>query len=541
VGVALIASLAPLFLGKKPSNHAGITTLTADSYNFVSSGKENDQTKDAVTGASQAILAGEKLLTEAGASLSKTVTGLDLGTRDLTHIYLSTGEQIRSAVGDPAAAAEAALQAVLKTATFSNQAEKKMVDSMIAAGKGFDDISTSLKAFEAAQSISDGITAQIKKITDPLGASVDAVNADIKAQRDAAKAAADAGYITADVLSTINGQLDELASKEITKLYQQSIEDAQASLTDAYNAQADSLNGTISTLKSFNASLKNLKQSLTSGSNAYLSPEDQYNATKAAYQSALNDVQAHPENATAQDNFTSAAQAFISASRDYFASSSGFSNDKDAVTKAVDSLSSKTSTQIDSDQKQLDLMTKQYDTLLNINSSVLSFADAVSKLANSISAQKTVSGGSADSFNADSYLKSNSDVAQSYSSGWLGTLGFKTAEEAASFHYKNYGAAEGRKPYAAGGLMTRPIALGDSGIGGEAGPEGILPLTNVGGKMGVHATLGGDDETKQLISRLVERMSKNVEVSADGHSQTIKLLNELLSTMEGIERKAALK
>jgi len=209
--VGLIAGLASLFLGKKPSNHAGITQLTLDSFTPISSGKETPETTQAVSGASQAILQGEALIKAAGVQINAFVTGLDLGTRDMTHIFLSTGEELRSAVGDPAAAAETALKAVLQSATYTDQALKGLIDSALAAGKGFDAIATILQAQQIGKQLAD----QILQLQDPQAYEAKQVKTNIEQQRDAAKALFDQGALTADQLATINGQLSTLEGLQL--------------------------------------------------------------------------------------------------------------------------------------------------------------------------------------------------------------------------------------------------------------------------------------------------------------------------------------
>lgn len=117
-----------------------------------------------------------------------------------------------------------------------------------------------------------------------------------------------------------------------------------------------------------------------------------------------------------------------------------------------------------------------------------------------------------------SYIAHYTDVAAEYARNmasekgrkYLAQLGIGSAEAFGQWHWNNGGKAEGRTPYAAGGLMDRPITLGESGIGGEAGPEGILPLANVGGKLGVHA-VGGSDSA-QLARMYAEMQNMNASL-----------------------------
>lgn len=75
------------------------------------------------------------------------------------------------------------------------------------------------------------------------------------------------------------------------------------------------------------------------------------------------------------------------------------------------------------------------------------------------------------------------------------------------------------------GIVSRPTRF-NIGEMGEAGSEGILPLANIGGRLGVHAMgVGGGGNTERL-ERLVEALTGEVQrlqsVVAEGnrHSKT---------------------
>lgn len=115
-----------------------------------------------------------------------------------------------------------------------------------------------------------------------------------------------------------------------------------------------------------------------------------------------------------------------------------------------------------------------------------------------------------------------------------------TPEAFGQWHWQHYGQAEGRTPYATGGIMDRPITLGESGIGGEAGPEGILPLANVGGKMGVHAT--GSDQSELIaevralraeVSQLRAANSTENQAIARSNAQLARDVRQIVD--EGVE------
>lgn len=69
-------------------------------------------------------------------------------------------------------------------------------------------------------------------------------------------------------------------------------------------------------------------------------------------------------------------------------------------------------------------------------------------------------------------------------------------------------------PFRVGGIVRRPtlfaMANGGTGLAGEAGEEGILPLTRIGGKLGVHAVGGGTNV--EVNVNVVNQTDSNVSV-----------------------------
>lgn len=189
-------------------------------------------------------------------------------------------------------------------------------------------------------------------------------------------------------------------------------------------------------------------------------------------------------------------------------------------------------------EQQLAVMKASVEAELGTQKAVYSLADALAGYQNAIAAQAAAAVAPPATSNptpqtpaandnpapaersADwtSYIAHYTDVAAEYARNmasekgrkYLAQLGIGSAEAFGQWHWNNGGKAEGRTPYAAGGLMDRPITLGESGIGGEAGPEGILPLANVGGKLGVHA-VGGSDSA-QLARMYAELQNMNASL-----------------------------
>lgn len=110
---------------------------------------------------------------------------------------------------------------------------------------------------------------------------------------------------------------------------------------------------------------------------------------------------------------------------------------------------------------------------------------------------------------ASGYWDKNPDIRAYYTSNadFLNRQ-FGGRDKYLEWHWQNNGQAEKRK-FAAGGAFTNGIVHSptffDIGQMGEVGSEAIMPLANVGGRLGVHAT-GGDAETKALLRELIREV-----------------------------------
>jgi hypothetical protein len=228
---AAIAGLADLLKGKPTNAGAGYDLVTGQ----ISGNKRTSETEQAATQTGKAILQGEDALRSLGADLKTTIQGVVLGTRDPSQIYTSTGKTLTSPVGDAAAAAEAALKEVLRGATFTDQAEQKLVQSLLDAGKGFDDITTALQSYTAAQAIPQQIDDAILKLTDPKASALADLKKQQEAFRDSLKAAADAGNLTADDFAKDSAKLDVLEKLQTDKVLEQ-FTNAVGDATDAMKA-----------------------------------------------------------------------------------------------------------------------------------------------------------------------------------------------------------------------------------------------------------------------------------------------------------------
>lgn len=240
--VAIIAGLATLIGSlQKPTNAgAGFDLVSGQ----LSGNKRTTETERAATAAGETILQGQKLLRDAGIQLTTTVNGLVVGTRDLSQIYLSNGATLTSAVGDAAGAADTALKAVLAGATYVSDAQKSLVEGMLAAGQGFDAIATALQGYASAQGIPQQIEDAILAITNPEGSAVAELERAQAEQRAALKAAADAGYLTAAQFATASERLAVLEDLQLEETLKR-FADTVSETTEALSAQAGRLTGTV--------------------------------------------------------------------------------------------------------------------------------------------------------------------------------------------------------------------------------------------------------------------------------------------------------
>ena len=87
------------------------------------------------------------------------------------------------------------------------------------------------------------------------------------------------------------------------------------------------------------------------------------------------------------------------------------------------------------------------------------------------------------------------------------------------------------------GIVTRPTGF-DIGTMGEAGPEGILPLANIGGRLGVYANGGRDD--KVMLALLAEIRQLRAEAAATARStyKTSQSLDSVITGGESVKTEA---
>lgn len=249
IGGPLAAAAAALYAAAKLLNVGGKPTNAGAGYDLttraISGNKRTEETEGAARAAGDAIQGIQDALKVAGVGLNDTIRGLVIGTRDQTQIYTAAGKTLLSAVGDSGAAVDTAMRAVLEGATYVSDAQKKLVESALATGKGFDAVAEALAGYEAAQKISGNLADEILRIKNPQAFDTQAVKRDIEEQRTAYKALATEGFLTAEQLATINTQLTELEGlrlADVLKRYADAVDVATEATND--NSRATELSRT---------------------------------------------------------------------------------------------------------------------------------------------------------------------------------------------------------------------------------------------------------------------------------------------------------
>ncbi|RAK68826.1 phage tail length tape measure family protein [Phenylobacterium kunshanense] len=539
---ALYAAAKLFNLGGKPTNAgAGYDLRTG----AISGNKRTSETEDAARSAGEAIQGIQDALKAAGIGLTDAVTGLVIGTRDQTQIYLQSGQTLRSAVGDSGAAVDTAMRALLSSATFVSEAQKALVDSALAAGKGFDAIAEILAKYEAAQGIAKSLDDEILRLTDAKAYDLKAVRDAIEEQRKAAQQLAADGYLTADQLAVITTKLatlEGLQLDEVLKRYGQAVNDAtqatqasieaatgatesaRSALVEAYNREADALRETIDRFTELADSMKDFKAELTTGSLAGLNPFAQYRASAQAFTSARNALAANPGDAAAYGALQTASRQFLEASKAIAPNSAMYDRDLAAVRAATEQAETYARAQVGTAEAQLAQLTATVGQLAQLNAGVVTVAQAIANLQNALIVERQlgVTPTANDNFDVNRYLANGPDLAQNWMEGGVLRQYGSTLQEAAAVHYRLQGMPEiaaGLRKYADGGMHPGGLRLV-----GERGPE--LEVTGPARYFSAEDTqamLGGGGDTADVVAELRQVRAEIAEVRRSSDRTALEL------------------
>lgn len=230
-GGSIIGSIAGNLIGGliggKKSTEAAVASLDAQG-NIIGMGgaKRTDQTTAAATQIAQAIQQIETALVAGGATLTATVSKIDIGTRDPTHLNFSNGQSIDTAVGDVSAAIDTATKTILANAKWATEAQTAYAQKMLAAGATIDQV---VSALSVAGGFTGSIDDAIAQLTDPAAyakkQALDAIDANYQALKKQGQDLIAAGLATEDVLGKID-KLKDLQVEDALKRFVTAVQDA---------------------------------------------------------------------------------------------------------------------------------------------------------------------------------------------------------------------------------------------------------------------------------------------------------------------------
>lgn len=544
IGTLLSRGLGKAILGKE-SNYGALATFSGDSFS-ISGNKRNEQTTAMAEAASTAILNGQKALRDAGISLTDSVKSLDIGTRDRTDIILASGKALTAGVGDAAAAAETALKALLQSATYTDEVQKKLVDSMLATGAAFDDIIAKLKEYAEAQKFFSSVEREILRYTNPKQFEIANLQDAQKARRDQAQAYFTGGLLTQaqfDTLLQQLTQLDQLEMKDLTdrlantltpaqeKAYA-AVEAAQEALRQAYERERATIQANIDKYRRVSDSLDKFIKTLETGPLSQNSPADQYAITRQQFLDAA--ALANAGNTDAAEQLPELGKAFLEASQNYSATLTDYLRDFALVRGAIQSAKDSADKQLSIAEQQLAALEAQVSGLIDINGSVLSVGQAIANLQAALTA-KAAADKAAEEMNKPQvpandnnkpplsnetttvqdwagYLAMWQDVAAEYAKlsstvkgqRALADIGVSSGEQFAQWHYNTFGKNEP----------------------GRTVPTKEVPKV-LNGDTSINATASANDNsrTNALLAAAVEALEKVVvtnETTAANTGQTAR-------------------
>lgn len=344
-----------------------------------------------------------------------------------------------------------------------------------------------------------------------------------------------------DAASVLAQAAEEAASLRAT---QQSdaealVSNARAALVSAYEAEASAIQETIDKWSSLEETLRDARNALdeTAGAAAsYAALRAQARTTAAS--AALGD-------ADAAANLPDQITAFLESSADTSTSRSNYLRDVAWAKSALGAAEATAGRQKTIAEQQLEALTAQVSALTTINESVLSVAAAIAGLQSALKVLDGTYGGAL--VNPDREWGVNRDVnmllaRQTGYAGNFGSGGFqawieqqpesvkKIARDILTAQNQSYRIGFANGGAFTNGVVTRPTAF-NTAVMGEAGPEAIMPLTTIGGRLGVRAA--NDPRLVTALERLVAVNERQAEDIADLKASNEKLQRQFATVTSG--------
>jgi hypothetical protein len=428
---ALTGGLGGAFFHQDPSNYTAWANFGSDYSiaNGLAGDKPNQNTISLAQQAGAAISTAAKELEAAGITLTSGVSRLEIGQRDASRLYLSSGKRVDvGAVGDVNAAVNGTLSYLLNGASASDPAIQGILNAT--KGQSAEQIIGAISSARGALGIGDtsggtqGALDQltqhiIDQLTDPaktawedllkleqqrvdvakqynldttlldrrskleqedfikklsddqrsgLAASVDLSGSVAYQQAEAARAATLAAQAAA---------AQAQAAAEAKAQWEQLFSDARTAAQGAISGRLSTISRTSSNQRSLAASYSSAGSSLTStlnalstGSLSALGPIDRYNAARA--QLAAANGNALGGSIDALGSLGGLAQTFLNESRNVNASTSAYGSDFDFVQSLLGGAASSASGLGSSAQHAADVADAQVNLLQSIDTAIRS-------------------------------------------------------------------------------------------------------------------------------------------------------------------------
>jgi tape measure domain-containing protein len=231
---SVLGNLVGGLVGGKKSNEAAVVSLDQKgSVTSIDGAKRTEATTAAAQSIASAVAQIQAALVAGGATLNATVSKIDIGQRDPTHLNFSNGQSIDTAVGDTAAAVEAATRTIIANAKWATQAQTDYAQKMLLAGASLDQV---IATMQMAGGLSTSVDDAIAKLVDPAAyerkAALEAIETNYQALKKQAEELIAAGLATGDVLGKID-QLKDLEVADALKRLGEAADDAASSLSPA--------------------------------------------------------------------------------------------------------------------------------------------------------------------------------------------------------------------------------------------------------------------------------------------------------------------
>jgi hypothetical protein len=387
-----------------------------------------------------------------------------LGTRDVSDIYLSDGRTLTAAIGDAGAATETALKAVLQAATFADEGQKKLVDDMLAQGKGFDAVLSALQA-DATTKAQNAAAAATKKreleiaLMTATGDSAGALAA-TRADELAAIKALDPALVdlqqslynaqdAAQALTNAKASTDAAFAQgqAADQAHATAVAGALATLKTAYDASVASISGLQTKFQGFVDSLLGYVDTLKARAAGVSGSQATYDSAKAAF----NAVAGRTDDA-AFGALQTVGNAFLDASKVNSKDALAYLRDIATVKKATLGMEGFAKTQVDYQASQLAALNKAVVGIDGVIAATVSVKDALSKYfevlhGGAVNDNKLVTdhSGSLPTGPGDAalkYLENNPDV-NALAQNALSAGKFQNILDASVFYSHNGGASAG--------------------------------------------------------------------------------------------------